>query len=143
MVNSFSLNINPHREVVIYRYISYSDIVSKTGGLKAAFTPVLRMITPLFMLAFLLSLAGVIQESDTLHYRDELLISIKTNSSEEVADIDSHIENMATSEQINYLSKIFDEIYINSNKNIYLTDTRLFTLTSEKSVTQCHTSMLL
>jgi hypothetical protein len=78
------LNINSERAVVIYSYIRYGDIISKLGGLKAALTPIIGILTPLMMLYFLLLLAGIIQETDAIQYRDELLKAVKLYSKEEV-----------------------------------------------------------
>jgi len=72
-----TLKINFIRDIVTYKYVVYSDIISHLGGLKSAIMPVFGIITPLVMLAFLYSIASILQESYTFQYLDELQKTVK------------------------------------------------------------------
>ena len=63
------LNVDMTRQVEVYKYFGYGDIVSKLGGLKAAISPVLFGASSIFMLAFLYRLSGIIKNK----YKEELI----------------------------------------------------------------------
>ena len=63
-------------KVTKYYYYSIGDLISSLGGISAATKPVLDLITPIIMLYFFNKVAGIIQESYTIAYKDQLWESL-------------------------------------------------------------------
>ena len=58
---------------VTYEYYHVADIVSQIGGIFAFIRPILDLITPLFILYFLYSLAIILNSQAKQAYHDELV----------------------------------------------------------------------
>jgi hypothetical protein len=58
-VYSIGLNINYVREIEIYKYIGYGDIISSLGGLKAAISQLFNVINPILALVFLIMFSSI------------------------------------------------------------------------------------
>ena len=71
------LSINYNQKISIYYYYQLIDIVTSLGGIGEASKIILYIMSPLFMLYFLYGIVGIIQESYTEEYKNELLISFK------------------------------------------------------------------
>ena len=66
------LDVNYERAVEIRKYIGYIDSLGKLGGLKAIITPVLTILSPIFILVFLLKLTAIIKQSYKQEYLNQL-----------------------------------------------------------------------
>mgnify|MGYP000020220312 CR=1 FL=1 len=73
---SFPLAINPDLKTTITSYYHISDIITALGGIKSAFSVPLIFIFPLTVLYFLYSLAGIIKETYTTTYKNQLMLSL-------------------------------------------------------------------
>ena len=70
------LTPNFKREITLYKYVSYGDMVSHLGGLKSAITPLFDILTPTVMLMFLWGIVSIIQEIYTKNYKNQIIKSI-------------------------------------------------------------------
>jgi hypothetical protein len=70
------LIIDWDREIITYVYFGYRDLISQLGGMKSAYTIVFQIPLPFFMLAFLISLADIIQQQFRTEYKSYLLVVI-------------------------------------------------------------------
>ena len=61
---SYQLNINFNREIHLQHFYSYIDAISKLGGLVASIGPLLGILTPLFVLNYVIRMMKIVRLSN-------------------------------------------------------------------------------
>ena len=56
-------DIDYQRTIQTIKFFGYADMLAKLGGLKSILGPVFSILTPLFVLAFLMELSSILKQS--------------------------------------------------------------------------------
>ena len=105
------ISINYNQKISIYYYYQLIDIFTSLGGIGEASKIILYIMTPLFMLYFLYGIVGIIQESYTEEYKNQLLISFKMfykmlplYSKQRLLSIKMNLKDMTNVQSIQFLN---------------------------------------
>ena len=69
---TINLLVNYDLEIITYKYVSTSDIISRLGGYKSAIEPILMFFYPMVILQFLIAISFVIIKIYKDRYLQEL-----------------------------------------------------------------------
>ena len=126
-------DVNYLRTIETIKYFGYMDMLAKLGGLKSILGPVLSILTPIFVLAFLIELCSILKQSYKNDYFKELYDTIH-QTIEELNQNDyfkKYLQKNNKKEIFRFLTRQvknlpkdnthdFEEIDLNSNKVLEL-----------------------
>ena len=74
------INFDHNQRKVVNKYYGFSNLLSKVGGYRASLRPIWQVVTPIFVIGFLMELARIVRNHNRKKYNDKLVNSIEKYS---------------------------------------------------------------